>query len=87
MSRREEEKLNYQEKLKKRFQNLPEISRIQHHRHVPRHILKIRRIKQEMKKAVKRKQYNVERHTAQTLKGKFDKTKRERQKHIVATLT
>jgi len=79
MSRREMEKLSYNQKLIERYKNLPEIRRIHKKRHVPKAIKKTQELKKIMKDSRIRKQENVRKHS----KPGTIKDIPERKKHIV----
>ncbi|SCV99583.1 LAFE_0A06392g1_1 [Lachancea fermentati] len=55
---REKNKLEYDEKLKERFKNMPEIKRISRHRHVPKVIKKAQEIKKVELDSLKRRETN-----------------------------
>jgi len=76
---REEQKLNYSKKLQERYQHLPEIRRIKRHKHLPKSVYSAQKLKVEMKKAEKRKQYRRRTHTKE---GK-EKIIQEKKKNIV----
>ncbi|SCU79385.1 LAFA_0B02784g1_1 [Lachancea sp. 'fantastica'] len=76
-STREKNKLEYDEKLKDRFKNLPEIRRISRHRHVPKVIKKAGEIKQTEIDSLKRRERN-ERRTNKAMEFTS-----EREKQIV----
>lgn len=60
---REENKLNYQDALKKRYQHMPEIKRIARHRHLPKSIKKAKEIEQIQADSQRRKADNKRKHT------------------------
>ncbi|ODV86738.1 hypothetical protein CANARDRAFT_6310 [[Candida] arabinofermentans NRRL YB-2248] len=72
-------KLEYDEKLKERFANMPEIRRISKHRHVPIVIKKAGEIKRTEINSLKRREDNERRHSKPGSKP----YKSEREKHIV----
>jgi len=74
------QKLAYDEALKERYKHMPEIKRIDRHRHVPKAVKKAGEIKAEEIKSIKRKEENERRHTK---KGQI-KRKAEREKMILA---
>jgi len=59
---RERKKLEYQQKLKQRHAHMPEVKRILRHKHVPKFIMKAKRLKDVMKKSDQRKEDNRRRH-------------------------
>lgn len=63
VSRREKMNFRYQDKLKEKFSEYPEIKRIATHRHVPRHIYVQRKEKQSIIASMKKKERNVRAHT------------------------
>jgi len=75
---REKKKLEYQEKLKARYRHLPEIRRIDRHRHLPKGVHNATRLKVVMKQAESRKEKNRAAHSKEV-----PKTLPERKKHIV----
>jgi WD repeat and SOF domain-containing protein 1 len=74
------QKLEYDAALKERYKHMPEIKRIERHRHLPKTVKKAGEIKNEELKAVKRKEDNERRHTK---KGTV-RRKAEREKMILA---
>lgn len=74
------QKLQYEESLKERYAHMPEIKRIQKHRHLPKTVKKAGEIKNEELKSLKRKEENERRHTK---KGEV-RRKAEREKMILA---
>ncbi|CAG8567704.1 9299_t:CDS:2 [Ambispora leptoticha] len=60
---RERAFLEYSEKLKARFKNLPEVRRISRHRNIPTEIKNAQKKKQIMLDAQKRKEENVRKHS------------------------
>ncbi|GME91300.1 unnamed protein product [[Candida] boidinii] len=81
-SARMRSKLEYDEKLKERFADMPEIKRISRHRHVPTVVKKAGEIKKIEIESIKRKEANERRHT----KKSNIKNRSEREKHIVGTV-
>jgi WD repeat and SOF domain-containing protein 1 len=77
--RREEAAFRYQEKLKEKFGNHPEIKRIARHHHVPKHIYHAQREKRIMLDSKNRKEANRRNHSKP---GTIPRTT-ERTKHIV----
>ena len=63
MSPKEINSLNYADKLKEKFKNMPEIKRISKHRHVPKMITSIGKTKRIMQDSQKRKESNKRMHT------------------------
>ncbi|CCH62486.1 hypothetical protein TBLA_0H02000 [Henningerozyma blattae CBS 6284] len=59
---REKNKLEYDEKLKERFKHMPEIKRINRHRHLPQVIKKAQEIKKIEIQSIKRRENNERRH-------------------------
>ena len=74
------QKLEYDAALKERYKHMPEIKRIEGHRHLPKTVKKAGEIKSEELKALKRKEENERRHTK---KGTV-RRKAEREKMILA---
>ncbi len=72
--------LEYNQALVKRYSHMPEIRRIQKHRHVPRVVKKAGEIKKEELKAIKRREENVRKHS----KKKFEDRPKEREKMVLA---
>ena len=60
---RERNKLEYDEKLKERYANMPEIRRIRRHRHLPAVIKRARDIKRTEIESIKRKEENQRLHS------------------------
>lgn len=56
---REKEKLAYNEKLRKKYKHNVEIKRILRHRHLPKFIVKKKRVKQIQKESKHKKMENV----------------------------
>lgn len=56
---REKEKLAYHEKLKKKYKYNGEIKRILRHRHLPKFIVKKKKVKQIQKESKHRKMENI----------------------------
>jgi WD repeat and SOF domain-containing protein 1 len=75
---REKKKIEYQEKLKARYRHLPEIRRIDRHRHLPKAVHGATRLKGVMKKAEQRKEKNRSAHSKEG-----SKPVPERKRHIV----
>lgn len=75
---REKKKMEYQEKLKARYRHLPEIRRIDRHRHLPKAVHGATRLKSVMKKAEQRKEKNRAAHSSQDTRPVP-----ERKRHIV----
>eukprot|EP01132_Coremiostelium_polycephalum_P006105 gene6105-7608_t len=63
MTQRETEKLQYQDKLKEKFKEIPEIKTIANHRRVPKTIYKKKYIKNEIHKAKNRKLQNMQKNS------------------------
>lgn len=63
LARREKANFRYQDKLKEKFSEYPEVKRIATHRHVPRSIYVQRKEKQAIIASMKRKERNVRAHT------------------------
>ncbi|KAE8836281.1 hypothetical protein CFE70_000453 [Pyrenophora teres f. teres 0-1] len=74
------QKLAYDEAVKERYKHMPEIKRIDRHRHLPKTVKKAGEIKAEEIKSIKRKEENVRSHSK---KGSV-KRKAEREKMILA---
>lgn len=77
---RERTKLEYDEALKARYKNMPEIRRISRHRHLPTAVKKAKDIKRSELESIKRKEENQWRHGKQERDTTHDKAK-----HIVGT--
>uniref|UniRef100_A0A3P8U3B8 DDB1- and CUL4-associated factor 13 n=1 Tax=Amphiprion percula TaxID=161767 RepID=A0A3P8U3B8_AMPPE len=60
---REKQAINYNQKLKEKFQHHPQIRRITHHRHLPKNIYHQTKELRIMKEARKRKERNVRKHS------------------------
>ncbi|OMJ76537.1 hypothetical protein SteCoe_24075 [Stentor coeruleus] len=60
---KEQEALQYRERLKKNFQYIPEMRRLLKHRHLPRYLFRQKKIKQIQKESQFRKEKNVQAHT------------------------
>jgi WD repeat and SOF domain-containing protein 1 len=60
---REQSAFQYQDKLKQKYSEYPEIKRIANHRHVPKHVYSQRREKQGIVASQKRKERNIRAHT------------------------
>ena len=71
--------LNYNEKLKEKFANHPQISRISKHRQVPKHVLNASREHRIIRESQKRKEQNRRAHS----KAGTVPYVPERDKHIV----
>lgn len=61
---RERKKHDYLAAVKKRYKHLPEIKRIDRHRHLPKPIYKAARLRREMMESRRRKEDNVRAHSA-----------------------
>ncbi|KAH7320949.1 WD40-repeat-containing domain protein [Stachybotrys elegans] len=79
-SARHRQALEYNEALAQRYSHMPEIRRIQRHRHIPKVVKKAGEIKGEELKAIKRREENERRHT----KKQFERRKSEREKTVLA---
>ncbi|KUJ15327.1 U3 small nucleolar RNA associated protein [Mollisia scopiformis] len=80
-SARQRQALEYNEALTERYAHMPEIRRIQRHRHIPKVIKKAGEIKSEELKAIKRRQENERKHS----KKQFQKRRPEREKMVLAS--
>jgi WD repeat and SOF domain-containing protein 1 len=60
---REKKNKEYNEKLKERFKDIPEVKRIARHRHLPKAVLKASKLKGIIKQSKKRKEDNVRAHS------------------------
>lgn len=80
-SARERQKLEYDEALKERYKHMPEIRRIQRHRHIPKQVKKAAEIKGEELKSIKRRRENERKHSK---KGSVPR-RSEREKMVLAT--
>lgn len=76
---RERTAIEYSEKLKSRYANLPELRRISRYRHVPKAIKNATNLKKTMLDAERTKEENLRKHSAQ---GSVP-YKAERKKHII----
>jgi DDB1- and CUL4-associated factor 13 len=79
-SARERQKLEYDDTLKRRYSHMPEIKRIQRHRHVPKAVKKAGEIKNEELKAIKRRQENERKNSKKSVPRRS-----EREKMVLAT--
>ncbi|KAI0479182.1 WD40 repeat-like protein [Xylariaceae sp. FL0804] len=79
-SARQRQALEYNDALVSRYSHMPEVRRIQRHRHLPKVVKKAGEIKQEELKAIKRREENERKHT----KIQFEKRKSERDKVVLA---
>ena len=77
---RQKQKIEYESKLKERYQHLPEIRRISKHRNLPRTIYKTRKLKEVMDASDRKKIENRRNHS----KPGTVPYKSERKKHIIA---
>jgi len=68
ITNRQKESLEYQEKLKEKFKEIPEIKTIATHRRVPKNVYKRRFIKNEIHKAQTRKLNNVAKNSGKPAK-------------------
>ncbi|EGC35809.1 hypothetical protein DICPUDRAFT_151786 [Dictyostelium purpureum] len=68
LSNREKEKLEYQDKIKEKFKEIPELKTISTHRRVPKLVYKKRFIKNEIHKSNMRKIKNVAENSGQVVK-------------------
>jgi len=80
-SARQRQSMEYNDTLKKRYGHMPEIKRIQRHRHVPKQIKKAGEIKAEELAAIKRRVENERKHSK---KGQTPR-RSEREKMVLAT--
>lgn len=78
-SARQRTAMEYNEALAARYAHMPEIKRIDRHRHVPKIIKKSGEIKSEELKSIKRREENERNHT----KKQFEKRKSEREKMVL----
>ncbi|KKA27114.1 hypothetical protein TD95_005198 [Thielaviopsis punctulata] len=77
---RQRQALEYNQSLIEKYGHMPEIRRIQRHRHVPHVIKKAGKIKREELNAIKRREENERKHS----KKQFTKRQSEREKMILA---
>jgi len=82
LSRREKESLAYSSQLRARYSSLPEVARIQRHRHVPKPIKSKSKLKVIMKESKRKKARNIKAHSRP---GSIPVV-REREKAIVSEL-
>ncbi len=80
-SARQRQTLEYNDTLKQRYSHMPEIRRIQRHRHVPKQVKKAGEIKGEELASIKRKRENERKHSK---KGSVPR-RSEREKMVLAT--
>lgn len=80
-SARQRQNREYDESLVRRYSHMPEIKRIQRHRHIPKIVRKAGEIKGEELKSLKRKTENVRKHSK---KGSMPRQS-EREKMVLAT--
>jgi WD repeat and SOF domain-containing protein 1 len=73
--------LEYNTALVERYSHMPEIRRIQRHRHIPKVVKKAGEIKGEELKSIKRRQENERKHTKQ----QHQKRRSEREKMVLAS--
>ena len=78
---RQRQKLEYDKALKQRYSHMPEIRRIQRHRHVPKAVKKAGEIKREELASLKRRRENERKHS----KMKNVKRRSEREKMVLGT--
>ncbi|KXS94834.1 hypothetical protein AC578_3669 [Pseudocercospora eumusae] len=78
-SARERQSLEYNKALKERWKHMPEIRRIDRHRHVPKVVKKANEIKGEELKSLKRREENRRKHTREGQK----KRRSEREKMVM----
>ena len=78
-SARQRQALEYNDALTKRYAHMPEIKRIQRHRHIPKVLKKAGEIKADEVKSIKRRDENERRHS----KKQFDRRKSEREKMVL----
>ncbi|TWW79645.1 DDB1- and CUL4-associated factor 13 WD repeat and SOF domain-containing protein 1 [Takifugu flavidus] len=82
LSLREKQAINYNQKLREKFQYHPQVRRITKHRHLPKALHHQRKELQVMKEARRRKERNVRKHS----KPGSVPVVSEKEKHIVAVL-
>ena len=82
MNKRQIDKKNYDDTLRERYQQMPEIARIEKHRRVPKAISKAGARKKEMLESRKVKEENRRKHS----KPGAVPFKSERKKHILASM-
>ncbi|KAI9846655.1 MAG: rRNA-processing protein sof1 [Sclerophora amabilis] len=80
-SARQRQKLEYDNTLRERYKQMPEIRRIQRHRHLPKPVKKAGEIKAEELGAINRRVENERKHS----KKGSQKRKSEREKMVLAT--
>ncbi|CAK9437783.1 uncharacterized protein LODBEIA_P21610 [Lodderomyces beijingensis] len=81
-SAKQRNKLEYDDKLKQRFQHMPQIKRIARHRHVPKVVKKAQEIKRIELDSIKRRTENERRHSKPGSKPFVS----EREKHVRGTV-
>eukprot|EP01156_Anaeramoeba_ignava_P004050 Anaeramoba_ignava/a226530_12.p1 GENE.a226530_12~~a226530_12.p1 ORF type:complete len:396 (-),score=108.72 a226530_12:105-1292(-) len=81
-SRREVQSMRYRNQLKQRYKNMPEIRRIARHRHLPKILYNLKKMKQEMIQSSRRKLDNIQKHS----RSKKIKKIPARQKFIVTEI-
>lgn len=74
-SARQRQKLEYDSALIERYQHMPEIRRIQRHRHLPKRIKKASEIRREEIKAIQRRDENRRRHSHDSARRKSEREK------------
>lgn len=79
-SSKEREAHEYREQLVSRYQHLPEIQRIQRHRHTPKAIHSAKAIRREMKQAERRR---IDNARANSRTKRTEKLPSEREKHVL----
>ncbi|KAL9082903.1 MAG: hypothetical protein Q9159_006104 [Coniocarpon cinnabarinum] len=82
-SARQRQSLEYSEALRRRYGHMPEVRRIERHRHVPKVVKKAGEIKKEEVSSMKRREENRRRHESKTAGSK--KRKGEREGMVVGT--
>ena len=82
ISSKQRQSLEYQDALRKRYGHMPEIRRIERHRHVPKVVKKAGEIKREEMEALKKRQENRRKHEKKTF-GK-EARRSEREKMVLA---
>ncbi|KAF2717908.1 WD40 repeat-like protein [Polychaeton citri CBS 116435] len=78
---RERQKLEYDQALRERYKDMPQIKRIARHRHVPQQVKKAGEIKQEELKSIKRREENERKQSRKVKKAR----RSEREKMVLAT--
>lgn len=77
---REQTKLAYGDALVERYRHVPEIRRIDRHRQLPKPVYKAQKTREEMRKAVTRREQNRRKHSKRAAEEEYVP---ERKRHVV----